>query len=185
MLDRFGYSPDYIYDQRALGIGDIPWGAAGNTADNGCGWIAVYNVLFSYNKKTTYRNVIMGLILYGAPNVGGVLGANPISIWSYLSRKFWFTSISLSGIGKHAMISDAMIVLLMWDSGVMHYTAGIATKRGLSSKKFKFYNSGLVDEDNKDIDGKAISLYELEEYIEMNKAIILCVISVNNKKWGW
>ncbi len=186
MSDRYGQTPNYIYDQDDISIKDIPWGTKGNTGDNGCGWISVYNVLTSYSKKVTHDSVIKDLTKINAPLFGGEYGANPLKLFLYLRTKFWFVTIPSSTLSLWlTFLSDAIIVLLMWDNGVMHYVAGISTKKGIGNKKYKFYNSGLYDKETGDIDGKAITLKKFMQYVKEKNAVAVCLITMYKKKGKW
>ncbi|MDD7393052.1 MAG: RHS repeat-associated core domain-containing protein, partial [Eubacteriales bacterium] len=90
LIDKNGEAPSYINNQNDNNVKNIKWGLAGNTWANGCGWIAVYNVMLSYSKKITYQYVINGLTLAGGVLGFGKLGADPRGITKYLKSKFWF-----------------------------------------------------------------------------------------------
>ena len=138
------YEPDYIYDQEDASVADIPWGMLGNTADNGCGWVATYNIMATYDGDTTKESVISGLTIKQAPFFFGLLGAKPFGIRQYLADYFEETKIYFFSASKwedYAKDCDGVIVLYAsLKSGIFHYVAGVADEEG----KFRFYNTNYA-----------------------------------------
>ena len=89
MYDISGTEPGYINDQEDPSVAKIKWGLLGNTKYNGCGWVAVYNVMHSYSSKITYNYVIRHLDLCGGVLALGKLGASPSGITAFLNTRFW------------------------------------------------------------------------------------------------
>ena len=115
--------------------------------DNGCGAIAIYNVLHSYSSKITINKVLSNLRwMYGSIvyNNIGLVGISPFSVSKYLKSKFWFlhTAGPITYLwGIKAELSGAVIVLYQhkgWNSS-LHYVAGIKTGDGAGGS-FRFYN---------------------------------------------
>ncbi len=84
-------------------------------------------------------------------------------------------------------MSEAVIIEVKWKgfwSG-MHYIAGISTGNGGVGGSFKFYNSGIRDENKKDIDGREMSIWDFLDYLKLCKATPICFIGVWGKKGWW
>jgi hypothetical protein len=163
------------------------WGWFGNIADNGCGVIAAYNVLYSKNRNTNFFTVKDELAKKGGVLLGiGLIGVDPFGLASYMETKF--TNVETYGLVMNGSDTgiigqvDAVIVLVAWDplTDGMHYFAGIP-KDSSGSGEFFFYNSG-VDDVN---DYEAISLEQLYEKINNMRAAPLGLLTVQGKKEYW
>lgn len=184
-----GEAPSYINNQNDNNVKNIKWGLSGNTGANGCGWIAVYNVMLSYSKKITYQYVINGLTSAGGVLGFGKLGADPRGITKYLKSKFWFVYtagpiIYLWGIKSE--LSGGIIVLYQhkgWNSS-LHYIAGI--KEGMRGRAlFCFHNSDVYDSRHVTIDNRLMSFQTFVDYVYQQKASIITIIVVRQKIGRW
>lgn len=78
-----------ILDQKEYG--DVDFGAFGNVADNGCGAVAIYNILKLDQKNVELTSIINEL---GAAKIlWGVAGTAPTGITKYLKNKGYETKI--------------------------------------------------------------------------------------------
>ena len=146
-IDKYGNASGYIDDQNDPSWKRVAVGFWGNVKDNGCGAIAIYNVLRSYSSNITINTVLSNLRwMYGSViyNNIGLIGISPVSVTNYLRSKFWFickaNSITFLW-GIKAELSGAVIVLYQhrgWNSS-FHYVAGIKTGSGYGGS-FRFYN---------------------------------------------
>lgn len=109
---------------------DISW-VWGNISENGCGVIAVYNVMAVTNRNYSFIQVRDIMLYREAALFFGLLGVNPLAIapslalldgqktqehWGY-DRNEWIST---------ANTSDQIIVLYKYsDTLAMHYVAGI------------------------------------------------------------
>ncbi|MBE5928287.1 MAG: hypothetical protein E7267_02790 [Lachnospiraceae bacterium] len=183
MIDEDGEASKYINDQSDSSIRNIKWGLYGKTGPNGCGWVAVYNVMVSYSNKITYRYVIDGLGLAGGVLGFGKLGTAPGAITRYLKSKFWFvrTAGPITNLwGIKAELSGCVIVLYQhrgWN-GNLHYVAGIKVGGGVDGK-FDFYNDPYTK-------GKRrISIWKYIDILKKNGCKILMFWGVAGKKGWW
>ena len=191
MIDAMADAPKYITKQTnntkidGKKMKDIRFGL-GNIANNGCGVIAVYNVLLSKNAKIKFDSVRQGIIACGGTLLLGLAGSSPSGLVAYLQSRFWTVRtagpITTFWTSK-ANLSEAIIILIKCKEGInMHYIAGIGTgKKGY----FKFYNSGMKDSNSKSIDGRAITISTFLKYALINRVAPLFFIGVSNKMKWW
>jgi len=147
MCDENGAAPNYINNQNDKSVKDIGWGKFGNTGNNGCGWIAVYNVMITFYKWITYKSVITALTNMGGPLLYGLFGTDPSVITSYLWKHFFvrlrlYTYTSQSGMSLREYVK-AVIVLYSNGSDLFsswHYVAGIRKECKNGKGYFRFYN---------------------------------------------
>lgn len=122
-------------------------GLYGNVGRNGCGIVAVYNVLYSYRHNINFTTICNTLSQQNLYNTVGLGGITPGSIINYLYSKFRTVYVS-SGFNINSWIraanaSGAIIVWYqhpnIWDG--LHYVAGVSQGR---HGRFKFYNESRV-----------------------------------------
>lgn len=192
MIDEDGFAPKYINAQNENEyvdingvqtlMKDVQWGTFGNIAFNGCGVVASYNVLVSYNEKETFENVRNNLWVKNGPLAEGLLGAKTSSIDNYMKTEFNTvnTSVMSSTWAKKSKNYQSVVVMLKM-SGFkgLHYIAGIGTG---TSGSFRFYNTGLKDSSNKSINGKILSMNMFLYYVKLNKATALKITGMSGKK---
>ena len=137
-------------------MSDISFGF-GNISDNGCGVIAAYNILITWDSDITFHRVKCDIMLCGGLLAGGLLGTEPLSLFEYMLWKCGFATIS-TDTSKWVDIAnrcDAVIVLTQ-NGWTMHYFARIKQSDG----SYIFYNSFLADS-NGDIDFRSMSIDDL------------------------
>lgn len=185
MIDEDGKSSKYINDQYDNRVANIKWGALGRTDFNGCGWIAVCNIMASYSKKVTYQYVVDGLTAYGGVWGFGKLGANPIGITRYLRSKFWFvfTDGPVTYLwGMKAELSGGVIIFYQ-HKGLLspfHFVAGIKTGGGAGGQ-FRFYNDWKY---TKKYGSKSISIWKHIDLLKENGCKLVMFWGVAGKKDG-
>ena len=128
---------------------DITYGAMGNIASNGCGVIALYNILTSSGNEVNFIDIKRKLESSGGAFVAGLLGTTNIGLRRVLSTKFKkVVTISWQNNQEKwdqiAEESHAIIVRIRWNGTLaQHFFAGVPQfENGV--KKFRFYNSGVV-----------------------------------------
>ena len=189
-LDLSGHNKKFIKDQ---GYGvmvdgkrmeDIPVGAFGNVADNGCAAIATYNLMIFHGYKPTFKTVLDSLVImrggnkaeraWNAVGIGGIL---PFTVKRYLKNyfedvksKFWW------GWENIVKRSRGIITLFQWPGKGkrMHYVAGITKASG---KKIKFYSSFLDDYKN-----NFISISEYMRLLKKEGCKRKYIISIGKRK---
>ncbi len=176
----------YIDRQSSPYVKDIAWGTMGNTKDNGCGWISVYNILTSQSNNITTDLVISEMTDYNAPFFFGLLGANPFAMKRYLATKFQDVSMSFFDRTLWALKSnnkDGVIILYQGKDlfSPLHYVAGIPTggKDINDTSYFNFYNTGKVS---------CYSEYTVDEYLNILKdsgCKLIMFITVDGKIGQW
>ena len=188
-IDTFGTSSGYISNQEDKSWKSVAVGFWGNVKDNGCGAIAIYNVMHSYSQKITIKKVLSNLRwMYGSIiyNNIGVIGISPASVTRYLSSKFLFvrTAGAITYLwGIKAELSGAVIVLYQhkgWDSS-LHYVAGIKTGGGAGGR-FRFYNDAYCEKEYKT---KSISIWTYIDLLKENGCKPLMLWGVSGKKGWW
>ena len=187
-IDKYGNASGYIDDQNDPSWKRVAVGFWGNVKDNGCGAIAIYNVLRSYSSNITINTVLSNLRwMYGSViyNNIGLIGISPVSVTNYLRRKFWFlckaSSITFLW-GIKAELSGAVIVLYQhrgWNSS-FHYVAGIKTGSGYGGS-FRFYNDRYY-KDRYVV--KSISIWKYIDLLKANGCKPLMLWGVAGK-FGW
>ena len=131
----------YINDQEEESIADLPFGEEGTIAKNGCGMVALYNVLVASGWKHISFEALNerfsdcdGLHLFG-----GKLGMNPFSMSGALSGVFG-DNVAYNALGSRGNY-DAIIVLYVWyspDAGIgAHYFTAVEHTPG----KYISYNN--------------------------------------------
>ena len=104
---------------------------------NGCGWIALHNVLNYYDESVEIYEIIQYLDRYGL-NIYGLLGTDPLAIIMYL-RKFDLNArISFSSEDFEELSSQSDAIIMGYISKSMneaHYQAGIKS----NNDEFQFY----------------------------------------------
>ena len=188
-VDKYGCASGYIDDQNDSKWKKYAVGFWGNVGDNGCGAIAIYNVLYSYSSKITINKVLSDLRWkYGSIiwNNIGLIGISPVSVTNYLASKFWFkyTAGPITYLwGIKAELSGAVIVLYQhkgWNAP-LHYVAGIKTGDGYGGS-FKFYNCSLLGNSYKT---KSISIWEFIDLLRNNGCKPLMFWGVAGKLGWW
>ena len=183
-----GYtSSGYIDDQLDPVWKKYRMGFLGNVFDNGCGPIAIYNILHSYSKKITFKKVMSDLRwLYGSViyNNIALIGITPFSITRCLASKFWFryTAGPITYLwGIKAELSSSVLVFYQhsgWKSP-FHYVAGIKVGDGVGGS-FIFYNDG--DRTNQ---YEPISIWKYLDRLKKDGCKPLYMWGVAGKKGWW
>ncbi len=104
---------DLIRDQRQFPARRGTFGPLGNIRDNGCGAIAVYNVLAILGTAVPCENIIQQFCRswVWSTVLGGVLGSNPFYVMRCLKRAGFHTAFcSRRRAGNH----DAYIAVYLW-----------------------------------------------------------------------
>lgn len=111
---------DLIYDQHLDDAGDLKYGF-GSIAYNGCGAVAIYNIMSLENKKTPLPDIIK--YLDAGQYVFGLLGTCPSRIVSYLRAQGFDCSLhsDKGEFERLAQESDYSIYIYAGFSGG-HYT---------------------------------------------------------------
>lgn len=133
--------PDLIDDQTAPAVCDIPWGKRGNTADNGCGWIAAYNVTAALLGQVRREDVTGEIVRLGGVWFSGRFGTKPRGITRYLRSRFGKVKTAGPFLGRWRKKSRGAraVIALFQHKGLfspLHYVSGIGEGPG----KFRFYN---------------------------------------------
>lgn len=133
--------PDLIDDQTAPAVCDIPWGKRGNTADNGCGWIAAYNVTAALLGHVRREDVTGEIVRLGGVWFSGRFGTKPRGITRYLRSRFGKVKTAGPFLGRWRKKSRGAraVIALFQHKGLfspLHYVSGIGEEPG----KFRFYN---------------------------------------------
>ena len=137
--------PEYITDQGDESIGELPFGWWGNVAQNGCGPVALYNVLIAAGKNPgTFEELNAsyneGCITSSWTHLfGGCLGMNPLALEGILWGEFGTENFNCHVLSSQTEY-DAVIVLYLYINSERkpsgHYFAGIAHTPG----KYTLYN---------------------------------------------
>ena len=171
-VDSFGNDSGYITNQYDYYWKNIPVGFGGNVRDNGCGAIAIYNILHSYSNKITFYKVLSdlkwkyGSIIY---NNIGLFGISPMSVTNYLENKFIlvYTAGPITYLwGIKSELSGGVIVLYQhkgWNTP-LHYVAGIKDGSGYGGS-FRFYNDMYY---TKKYGKKPISIWKYIDLLKEN-----------------
>ena len=137
----------YIDDQKHSFYSSYRVGLYGNVANNGCGIVAVYNVLYSYRYNINFLTVCNTLSQQNLYNTVGLGGITPGSIINYLYSKFRTVYVS-SGFNINSWIraANASGAIIVWyqNPGAfspLHYVAGVSVGR---YGKWNFYNDAYL-----------------------------------------
>lgn len=134
--------PQYIDDQNEKSIADLPFGKKGTITANGCGMVALYNIMVASGKyQDSFKQFNEGYSDYpGIHLFGGTLGMNPIAMKNILYNEF-----GKSNVDNNILYSDtnydAIVMLYVWKTngkiGAHYYTA-VAHSFGV----YTLYNEG-------------------------------------------
>ena len=137
--------PEYITDQGDESIGELPFGWRGNVAQNGCGPVALYNVLIAAGKNPgTFEELNASynegcITSFWTHLFGGCLGMNPLALEGILWGEFGTENFNCHVLSSQTEY-DAIIVLYLYINSERkpsgHYFAGIAHTPG----KYTLYN---------------------------------------------
>lgn len=116
------------------------FGLFGNVAANGCGAIALYNVLLASGIELTLGEIIRGLRLRLGLPFGGICGANCFIVAAYLGHwlKLRLRFLFLGDLSAYSQC-DSVIIMYYWRRKFKlgaHYICGIRAEDGC----FDFYN---------------------------------------------
>lgn len=171
---------NFINDQRSFDDTLSSFGIKGNINKNGCGSIAMYNVLHAFGEDIPYRTVIEN-IAKDSPKIflksstigGGVFGLNPLYMKGYLKRQGYEVKRAVFKRKDFAIKEEAAyIAIYLWfDSKHSeiggHYEALIPTKEGA----LQAYNISRIYEDFRDYEkvkksegGFLMQVYEIKRY---------------------
>ncbi|MFA6859966.1 MAG: hypothetical protein WCR30_01090 [Clostridia bacterium] len=116
-FENFGYFDENGFINEQSELTNFKFGFS-SFDTNGCGSIALYNVLKLANKTETLPNIIKQMDLYGQ-NAFGYLGTNPVSMVFYLRSKGIDASITFnkSEFNSFASTSNASIFCSLSFSG--------------------------------------------------------------------
>ena len=188
-VDNHGTASSYIDNQDDVSWKNVQFGFWGNVYYNGCGAIALFNVLHAYSKKITFNSVLTqlrftpGSIIY---NNLGVIGTSPAAITSHLSRRFLFlhTAGPITYLwGIKAELSGAIIVLYQnkgWNAP-LHYVAGINYGNNYGGS-FRFYNDSKY---RKKYGNIRMSIWEYIDFLRQNGCKPLLFWGVAGKIGWW
>lgn len=115
--------PGYIENQKKYSNIKGSFGPWGNLADNGCGGIALYNVLRYYNQRVDFNELVRRINKSWIFSVGmlGLLGTNPLYILYDLKKNGFQIEKVRSGRHKKSDFCippySACIVLYFWKKG--------------------------------------------------------------------
>ena len=192
--DEEGMTPGYTSSGYIDDQSDPVWkkyrmGFWGSVYYNGCGPIAIYNILHSYSKKITFKKVMSNLRwLYGSViyNNIALIGITPFSITRYLASKFWFkyTAGPITYLwGIKAELSSSVLVFYQhpgWNSS-FHYVAGNKTGGGVGGS-FRFYNDYYY---TKRYGARSISIWQYIDLLRENGCKPLYMWGVAEKLGWW
>lgn len=207
-VDVEGHRPQYITEQTrgtlvdGKYMKDIKIGFFGNVGDNGCGAIAVYNVMVANGYERSFIDLVTDMyvaevfreplaVKHGGVlrklawpfrviwNAVGTLGLEPGILANYLQMKFRFVKLkSNRGWDAIARGSTAIITLFKWPGNGGHYVAGIKKKNG---RKFRFYNHGFDEKNYRD---RYITMARYDRILKKEGCTKLAIIGVGKPK-GW
>lgn len=169
MFDSNGMYPVFIYaqydsvkvdlngDGKLVPMSDIELSTSflvhASLAQNGCGIIALYNVMQMADENVKLNNVIFYMKFNGGLILHGLLGVNPSAIGRYLlsnSRYAIRTATALSGYNKWYEIAErsySLIILYKNPGGLsMHYVSAIQANipENLKHRMYMFLNCPYV-----------------------------------------
>lgn len=171
---------NFINNQRSFDDTLSSFGIKGNINKNGCGSIAMYNVLHAFGEDIPYRTVIENIakdspkIFHKSSTIGGgVFGLNPLYMKGYLKRQGYEVKRAVFKRKDFAIKEEAAyIAIYLWfDSKHSeiggHYEALIPTKEGA----LQAYNISRIYEDFRDYEkmkksegGFLMQVYEIKRY---------------------
>ncbi len=123
----------YIIDQGA--IHDIRFGAK-TTKENGCGWIAAYNLLKMNGLEMTMHDIVRGLTKFG---FGELHGENFLNLLLFLKRKNLPVRIVFGKTASLEKMKTASSGILLYSTHLLHahYACWKRTEEG----SCRFYNA--------------------------------------------
>jgi len=157
---------NYISEQGSYEKVSGTFGLLGNIPDNGCGSIAMYNVMHFLGHNTTYEEILIDIIKDSVdlsinqdqtkdyPTVlDGIAGLNPAYIKAYLERKNYTVEyvpeLYKAYTGSSTMkVYDSYLALYSWQDAVTkamgaHYEALNPSAGGLQGYNIDFVYAGI------------------------------------------
>ena len=162
MVDYTGQLPCFINEQNYdtpvpgtdLTMGEIKW-VWGNIADNGCGVIAIFNVLLTTNANISFLSVRDKMLIQEAALGFGLLGVCPAPISKILKLSTDYQVEEHTLFNQSAWVDTAnrssQVIILYKLKGTMgmHYIYGMrcfpTTNGACNDHYFMFYNEGFAD----------------------------------------
>jgi hypothetical protein len=201
-----------LYQGKMKPMSELPWGSAGNLAENGCGIIAAYNILASRGIARDFEMVYDDLQEMGAALLGGKLGANPFVLKKYLEKHCGVSGhegpFSLSSLYPQ---DDTLVeqwirtALSKVSSNSQPLTANtLAFRRAHSvlllfkwegsmlmhyfagtegtNGVYRFWNTGLRDAKAHSLDGQGFEIISFLKQMAQDGHTLLYLLSFENKK---
>lgn len=134
---RTAYSPDgYIVDQTR--VTDVRYGCR-LSSQNGCGWIAVFNLLRCLGDPVPHEEIVAALSKHAL--LRGMLGTSPLRVKRYLKQRGHATRLYA---GKRRAILAAETansgILVYRHARGWHYAAFLRAEDG---GELRFFNAGV------------------------------------------
>lgn len=139
------YQQNKSYPVNGIEMGNIPWGKS-NIADNGCGPIAMYNILYSVEPNSSFNATMDILIaLDGIPKNGGTKWQALIDAMNlYFYKVYTYDSNTAHwGAGVKGKVDGIIVRIEKNDIG--HAFAGVSVYFDDTTwhNYFEFFNSGI------------------------------------------
>lgn len=139
------YAPEelYVEKQRSFACSAFAYGKRGNVAANGCGLIAIHNMLVAANRGREFSRLYESYRTEPLLTVaGGKLGTNPFKMRGLLRRLFGKANVRSRRL-EDSFCHDGLVILYAWKNKKRigaHFVTAVVEKDG----RFRVHNeSGL------------------------------------------
>ena len=124
-LEKLPAYDDYIYCQSAEPVGHLRFGTNGRVDSNGCGAVALYNVMKHIGKEQDFCDVIRDEMQLGMLWMGGRFGTKPWTLGRYFMHyKIPFQKYKSPNDFKAALLTHRIGIVCTWNRHVrdgMHF----------------------------------------------------------------
>lgn len=166
MLPESCLSDDgYIINQAMLR--GIPFGKY-PSSKNGCGWVAIYNLMKALGNEKPYEEIIQALAPYAL--FRGLLGTRMPGLKKYIRSQGYAMDTSFSKTSFDRLASRSQAGIIYYGSGkTYHFTAYRREENGT----YRFFNS---------LYGVKEDVVTMEQFIKRIKAPLTHIVAVRTDK---
>ncbi len=115
-LNRLPEYRDYIFYQWNKKVADLSFGKRGHIGREGCGAVAIHNVMKFIGREQNFCDVLRDMELLRMPWLGAKFGTKPLSLGRYFSRhKIPYWKYSAPVDFKAALLTHKIGIVCTWN----------------------------------------------------------------------
>lgn len=167
-LKRLPRYNEYVYNQLSEPVGGLRFGTRGRVDSNGCGAVALHNMMKYIGKEQNFCDVIRDEMQLGMVWMAGRFGTKPWTLGRYfMHHKIPFQKYKSPNDFKAALLTHRIGVVCTWNSHVkdgMHYYCIYYSK-----EENRYY---AINERSSENDFAEITLEEIGNFRLINGYVI-------------